>query len=209
MTNESFSEREWDFDGGMLPLDFANTAEWHLSSAPDDLLTDYSDLVGWSQAAGLINENVALSLLADAAKRPEQTKAVFKRAHAMREATFRIFKAVAEGEKPTNKDLALINEIHQEASSNLHVRPSPEGFQWEWGSDSLDWVLGPIAHSAAELLTSSHLDRVGICADEDRGCGYLFFDTSRNHSRKWCSMESCGNRAKAKRHYKRQTNTLI
>jgi predicted RNA-binding Zn ribbon-like protein len=62
--------------------------------------------------------------------------------------------------------------------------------------------MWPVVHSAAELLTSPHLDRVRQCAD-DRGCGFLFFDTSRNGSRRWCSMESCGNRAKARRHYQR------
>jgi len=51
-------------------------------------------------------------------------------------------------------------------------------------------------------LTSEELDRVRECAD-DRGCGYLFMDTSRNRSRKWCDMRGCGNRAKAQRHYRR------
>ena len=66
-----------------------------------------------------------------------------------------------------------------------------------------DRILWPVARSAGELLISDKLDRVRQCAD-DRGCGYLFVDTSRNRSRRWCSMESCGNRAKAHRHYQRQ-----
>jgi predicted RNA-binding Zn ribbon-like protein len=65
-------------------------------------------------------------------------------------------------------------------------------------------MLWPIAREAANLLTSKDIKRMGECAD-DRGCGYLFFDTSRNHSRRWCSMESCGNRAKAQRHYQRKS----
>jgi predicted RNA-binding Zn ribbon-like protein len=78
-------------------------------------------------------------------------------------------------------------------------------FAWDWAEDpdSLDRVLWVVARSAGELLTSDQLDRVRQCAD-DRGCGYLFLDTSRNRSRRWCSMESCGNRAKARRHYQRQ-----
>jgi predicted RNA-binding Zn ribbon-like protein len=65
-------------------------------------------------------------------------------------------------------------------------------------------MLWPVARSAADLLTSAEeLARVGQCAD-DRGCGWLFFDTSRNHSRRWCAMKDCGNRAKARRHYRRQ-----
>jgi len=42
---------------------------------------------------------------------------------------------------------------------------------------------------------------VGVCPGE--GCGWLFFDTSKNRSRRWCAMEDCGNRAKARRHYRR------
>ena len=65
-------------------------------------------------------------------------------------------------------------------------------------------IFWPIAHSAVDLLTSEDIDRVGQCGD-DRGCGWLFFDTNRNHSRRWCRMEDCGNRAKAHRHYHRQS----
>jgi predicted RNA-binding Zn ribbon-like protein len=70
------------------------------------------------------------------------------------------------------------------------------------GRRDLDEMLRPVARSAADWLVSADVDRVRLCAD-DRGCGYLFVDTSRNRSRRWCSMESCGNRAKARRHYER------
>ena len=76
-------------------------------------------------------------------------------------------------------------------------------WSWEVDKDALDWPLYPIARSAATLLTSPERARVGECAD-DRGCGYLFLDTSRNRSRRWCSMEDCGNRAKAILHYERK-----
>jgi predicted RNA-binding Zn ribbon-like protein len=86
------------------------------------------------------------------------------------------------------------------------ISPTDEGFNWSWQIDenSFDRMLWPIVREAANLLTSDDINRVGECAD-DRGCGYLFFDTSRNHSRRWCSMEGCGNRAKAQRHYQRKS----
>jgi predicted RNA-binding Zn ribbon-like protein len=70
---------------------------------------------------------------------------------------------------------------------------------WAETRDELDGCLLPVVRSAAALLTSPELSRVGECAD-DRGCGYLFYDETRNRSRRWCDMGSCGNRAKAKRH---------
>jgi predicted RNA-binding Zn ribbon-like protein len=68
------------------------------------------------------------------------------------------------------------------------------------GSNRMDIILWSVACSAAELLTSEKADRVRECKD-DRGCGYLFISQCKNHSRRWCSMESCGNRTKARRHY--------
>ncbi|MCL4370559.1 MAG: CGNR zinc finger domain-containing protein [Chloroflexi bacterium] len=62
-------------------------------------------------------------------------------------------------------------------------------------------MLWPVARSAGELLTSSELGRVRKCAGYP--CGRLFLDTSRNQSRRWCDMKSCGNLAKARRHYAR------
>jgi predicted RNA-binding Zn ribbon-like protein len=195
--------KDWEFDSGQLPLDFVNTAEWHLRPEPDESLNDYSDLVSWSAAAGVIDVEMAHYLLKEAAKFPQEAESVFVRALALREAIFGIFLAAVEATEARDSDLALINEILKEASRDLLVEQTPDRFKWEWSCKSLSCMLGPIARSAAELLTSNELDRVGLCADEDHGCGYMFFDTSRNHSRRWCSMDSCGNRAKAKRHYRR------
>ncbi len=56
--------------------------------------------------------------------------------------------------------------------------------------------------SAVSVLTAAQeLERVELCPGED--CGWLFLDESKNRRRRWCSMETCGNRAKARRHYQR------
>ena len=68
-------------------------------------------------------------------------------------------------------------------------------------SEALDGVLAPITWSAAEFLRDPASARVKECDGET--CGWLFLDTSKNHSRRWCEMKDCGNRAKARRHYKK------
>ncbi|HSH12932.1 MAG TPA: CGNR zinc finger domain-containing protein, partial [Desulfurivibrionaceae bacterium] len=84
--------------------------------------------------------------------------------------------------------------------------PGEDHFEWGWSdAGGLRRLLWPIVRSAAELLTSEKLERVGQCAGDS--CGWLFLDTSRNRSRRWCEMEHCGNRAKARRHYRRQKRT--
>jgi predicted RNA-binding Zn ribbon-like protein len=59
-----------------------------------------------------------------------------------------------------------------------------------------------VARSAAELLTSRELSGLRECAGYD--CGRLFMDGTKNRSRRWCDMASCGNRAKGRRHYERR-----
>jgi predicted RNA-binding Zn ribbon-like protein len=87
---------------------------------------------------------------------------------------------------------------------HLVLVPSESGFVWSWSTQAggAKLILWSVARAAAELLTSEHVERVRECED-DHGCGYLFIDQTKNHSRRWCSMESCGNRAKARRHYAR------
>ena len=77
------------------------------------------------------------------------------------------------------------------------------GYTWVWdeGGRALDSMLWPVARSAADLLTSGELQAVRQCAG--RACGWLFLDTSRNRTRRWCDMSVCGNRAKARRHHER------
>jgi len=70
--------------------------------------------------------------------------------------------------------------------------------QVELGADT---AVGLIAAASAKVAIEKRLDRVKICPADD--CRWAFYDTSRNHSRQWCSMEVCGNRAKARAHRER------
>jgi predicted RNA-binding Zn ribbon-like protein len=201
---EARQESDWDFESGKLPLDFSNTVEWHTSDHPGETLVSYADLVAWSEGAGLLTEQEVRDLLADAENHLAEASAALEKAIRLRDAIYRIFSAVARDKEPEGMDLAYLNKALTEVLVRMQVVPTSTGFEWGWAAyeGSFDRMLWPIVRSAANLLTSEELNRVGECAD-DRGCGYLFLDTSRNHNRRWCSMESCGNRAKARRHYKR------
>ena len=84
------------------------------------------------------------------------------------------------------------------------VVPKEGSFAWDWlnKEQALDRMLWVVARSAADLLVSGELDTVRVCAGED--CNWLFLDTSKNRSRRWCDMKSCGNRAKVRKHYKQK-----
>jgi predicted RNA-binding Zn ribbon-like protein len=190
--------------GGRLCLDFANTIDWRTGEHPQEWLTSYADLVAWSEHAGIVTESEAQHLRDLGARHPTAALAVLEQGIALREAIYRIFCAIADERPPEAEDVATLNNALSEALSRLRVTPAADGFTWHWApdQDSLDRMLWPVTRSAAELLTSGELSRVRMCAGDD--CGWLFFDTSRNRSRRWCSMEDCGNRAKARRHYRRQ-----
>ncbi len=66
-------------------------------------------------------------------------------------------------------------------------------------------AAGFLAAAAAKVAIESRIDRIKICPADD--CRWAFYDTSRNRSRQWCSMQVCGNRAKARAH--RQRNAAL
>jgi predicted RNA-binding Zn ribbon-like protein len=194
----------YDFDAGDLSLNFANTKDWHASQHPVENLTSYTDLVTWGQKAGLIAPEIAIRLNQNAAENPQLNADMYEYAIQVREAIYRIFSYHYAGKPVLEADLSLLNNIACDAMAHLQLAPNGNSFEWQLPSNIVDinLILWPVAHAAGVLLTSDKASRIRQCED-DRGCGYLFLDTTKNHSRRWCSMESCGNRAKARRHYSR------
>ena len=193
---------DYDLSAGRLCLDFANTANWHAAETPEELIPDYPHLLAWSRLAGLCDDRQAEHLLRQAEYQPGEAIAIHARAIALREAIYDLFSALSHEHDPGSDDLATINRELATAFDHLSVVREGKRFGWGWReSDALDQFLWPIARSAAEVLTSEDLERVRECAGDP--CGWLFLDTSRNRTRRWCSMANCGNRAKARRHYER------
>jgi predicted RNA-binding Zn ribbon-like protein len=193
----------FDFSGGELCLDFANTVSSHPEVQTQEHLTSYSRLVSWGRQAGILAEREEARLRDEAERRPEEASAVLRRAIALREAIYHIFSASVKGEQASLSDVDVLNEELANGLAHAQITQRGGSFEWDWeaGEGALDRVLWVVARSAADLLTSDKLQRVTECASER--CGWLFMDLSRNHSRRWCDMNECGNRAKARRHYER------
>lgn len=186
---------------GHVSLDLVNTIDWRSSSAPRELLNSYSDLLRWGRHTGLTKDQEARRLMIEAEKYPQKADAALRRAVMLRETLFRIFSAAADKRQAEAADLNSLNQRLSDALSRLRLRPGREGYLWEWkcGDADLERMLWPVVRSASELLTSADLSLLRQCPGE--GCAWLFMDTSRNKSRRWCTMEICGNRSKARRHY--------
>ncbi|WP_299433213.1 ABATE domain-containing protein [uncultured Meiothermus sp.] len=203
MTENERLRTHYTLREGWLCLDFANTNDWHASAQPEEKLTSFAVWVDWGRQRGVLSGLEAQWLTLEGQAHPEQAEQALQQATALREAIFEIFSAVVLGQPNPEAALSLLNQVWAEKQPHLMVVTSSKGFAWEWSDKrSLDWMLGPIARSAMELLTSAALARVGRCHD-DRGCGWLYLDQTRNKSRRWCSMESCGNRAKVLQHYRK------
>ena len=186
-----------------LCLDFVNTVSWRGSDEPRELLTDYNALVKWSRGAGILNPAEAAELRRQARSDPERAEAVVAQARELREALYRNVTAWCQRTPVRKGDLEVINRALEQAPERRTIRRRGRSFGWDVEKDHrpLDHLLWPVSWSAADLLIHDDPARIKSCADFR--CAWLFYDTSRNRSRRWCSMEDCGNRAKARRHYRR------
>ena len=190
---------------GAPALDFANTMDWHASDHPTETLHGYGDLVEWSRRRGIISAHDAEMLVAAAAGRGETGSAVMKEAAQLRESVYRLFSDAWHKRPAREEDLKVLNAQLSKGMSAARVAAEEGAFRWGWKCDERtpDVMLWPIARDAAEMLTSDRLAQVKECANEAEGCGWLFLDTSRSGNRVWCSMDSCGNRAKFRAYYDR------
>ena len=192
--------------GGDPSLDLVNTVDWTARGPVEDRLTDYARLTRWAEGAGIIPPRQGAQLRAQALSNPRVAERVHRDALELRWQLRQLFTATERGERVQGSDLLKsFNASLQGALSQLELGAAPRGapgmgsLRWGWqgASERLDSPLWPVLRAAAELLASEDATRIRECAGED--CGWMYVDRSRNGLRRWCQMESCGNREKSRR----------
>ena len=186
---------QFDFSGGALCLDFVNT----LGDRPrctEEHLHDWRDLLAWGEQAGLVARQDG--------RADHDSQRVFDRALELREHIYGVFAPLAGGTSPARRHLAAVNAAIGNALAHVRVEKRGAGFVWGWadGVPPLDRVLWSVVRSTADLLVSPERTSVRECASGN--CSWLFIDRSPAHRRRWCSMKTCGNRAKVRRFYERR-----
>lgn len=191
---------------GDLCLDFANTAETGSRSRPQEWLDSYEDLAQWSAYVGILSGPTVVRLQHTAALQLEAAETVFFRALRLRSSIRALFQALACGSEITEEMFVALTEERRIASEWVRLRPSGSGapFHWHWQGpeDALDQLIWPVVFAADALLLSPHVGHIKKCANHR--CDWLFLDTSKNHTRRWCEMAVCGNRAKVRDHHRKK-----
>jgi predicted RNA-binding Zn ribbon-like protein len=189
------------FVGNAIWLDFVNTALCD-GGKNIELLTTFDDLLRWSRQANLIDAAQERTF-ASAIKRTRDR--AFEEALALRSDLQKGAVDMANGRPPKPALLARINSLLHEHPSALTL--TTKAGRWQLSQEPK--VAGPqtpaalIAEDFARFLTVFEPALLRKCAGES--CQVYFYDTSKNHTRRWCSMEYCGNRAKAAGHRSRQS----
>jgi predicted RNA-binding Zn ribbon-like protein len=196
-------QSRFEFTGGNVALDFANTVNSRPTDCPEELLVDYAAFASWAREAGVLTPIAYERLYVQGVKAPERATQALDDARKLRDATFAVFSAVAGQRTVPGTALALVSLRAQDAGAHRRLAHTARGFEWEWlqMDTYLSAPLWPVAHAAANLLVSDQVTRVRMCASDS--CDWLFLDISRNQMRRWCDMKTCGNRDKARRHYER------
>jgi predicted RNA-binding Zn ribbon-like protein len=167
------------------------------------LLGSFAGLVRWLCAAGALDEEGVRRSL-ERGGSPTQGAKTFVEAIRLRTALRRGAERLAAGKPPGEAMVAAVNRIlaRQPAYPRLVREGGGYVTRLEPVSRSPLQLLAPVAESAAWLLEHGDHSRVRRCAGS--GCVLLFYDTTKNHNRRWCSMDGCGSRAKAGAYYRRR-----
>jgi predicted RNA-binding Zn ribbon-like protein len=187
----------FELAGGHPALDFLNTIQDWTVPASVDYLGDFRDAVRFGRAAGLLTGGEARAL----GVRPAAAEVA--RLRELRAVLERIFRRQVLGRAPGGADLDHLTDTLVRAARATRLRGGagrPVQSHIALSEAGAQVLRFRLAQAAAALLTSPELDRVKSCPT----CGWFFLDASKNRSRRWCSMRSCGSSAKSGRYYRRK-----
>lgn len=184
-----------------LSLDFVNTLIVE-DGVEKDLLVDFSQLVDWALTVKILDpdkaEGLRLKWLGT-----REAGAALEAARVFRSTLLEMVRAIAAGHRVGAHVLDAINSQLRDRMGSSVIRPTEEGYDKVFIAEFRDpvQILVPIAESAADLLCYADPGLIRKCQNPE--CVLYFYDISKNHRRRWCSMAGCGNRAKVNAFYKR------
>ena len=189
------------FLGNRLWLDFLNT---HIKQNGEwvELLHDFTDLVQWLEEAQVLDEREAQEALRRWSARSER-ETIVEQARAFRAVLKTAVEKVTRAEPVPGDVVSSINGILGHHCRSLALAYEGDKLVSRYVGKITEplHLFAPVAESAAQSLSGDDPILTRKC--DNPTCVLHFHDTTKNHTRRWCSMETCGNRIKAAAHYKR------
>ncbi|HEV8355246.1 MAG TPA: CGNR zinc finger domain-containing protein [Gemmatimonadales bacterium] len=186
-----------------VAIAFNNTVAWESGGLVNDRMGTYPALVAWARDSGLFRVEEAAAIRRREAAKPWRTAAVLAQVRELRAISHQILAALSRRDLPGEIALRAFNQALGLGTPRLGLEARGGRLGWAHpGETGPEAILHRVAWNIALFVTSPELERLGMCANAE--CGWLFLDTTKNRSRRWCSMAECGSRAKARRHYARK-----
>jgi predicted RNA-binding Zn ribbon-like protein len=189
--------------GGRLAIDFANVP--CLPGQPIRKSLSWEELLEFLEASRIISAERRAQLLSLPQSDGQSADALLGRATRLRDRLRQMFGALVRKERLESEWVEAINGVLRITEG--HDELVYEGGQWKLEfiarEGGLDWLLAAIARSGAEILAEGKATRLRACGNSS--CSFFFYDKSRTHKRRWCSMSLCGNRHKVAAFAKRQS----
>ena len=197
--NARREKKSFELIGGDPALDLVNTLDWRFRKEPppEELLKDYYDVVQFSAQSGLLSDALARRLIRNVS--PGKATQVVDAVRELREAGAKVLYAALEGDTPSLSAVKLLERSFRDARESQYLIWDGEKLAWELSQSPApaELPLWMLSLRVAELVTSGRMQMLRACGNDE--CLWLFLDTSKNHTRRWCDMKICGNRMKARR----------
>ncbi len=203
---KAYNISEIPLDGGLLCLNFINTVPNRKEEPQRFYFSGIQDLITWARRLEAIDAKTEKQLTAEAEKKPKKAAYFFREAIAFRELLYALFWHISAGKKIPTVELDMYNNMLKIYLPYLQIKQVKEGFEEAWILEEMSFqrLLAPVLNDSYETLLSDKLIRIKECSS----CGWLFYDTTKNGKRRWCSMKSCGSNVKALEWYHRQKKNL-
>jgi predicted RNA-binding Zn ribbon-like protein len=194
-------KQNFTFLADHLSLDFVGT-EFRRSGDHQDRLETFDDLRDWLKQAGLLGSPEAVALVKRSSANTSER--VLSAARELRKSIRAAAEAIIDGKPVPPGSIRAVNSLLLKRNGHFQIERRSARLERRFVSEMADALalLAPLAESAADLLCDANPVLIRKCADES--CDLLFYDSTKNHRRRWCSMSACGNRAKVAAHRARQ-----
>lgn len=184
--------------GGHPALDLINTLDWRFrDDGPEELLASYDDLLAFARQSQTLTAEQAAQLKRNV-HRTAALRAV-EQVRDLREALADLVYAGLDTRDASSSSVCALEKFFQAARAQMRLIREGSRLQWDWAGVEArpEFPLWALTRAASRLMLSENVALVRACANPV--CRWLFLDTSKNHTRRWCDMKLCGNRMKARR----------